>query len=148
VLIYERPASPLEGKFSMPFCAAAAVVDGRVALDTFSTERLRDERIAAVQNRVRMRVDPTLDPSAPPLTQASVRVTLRSGRELHAAANGARGYPDRPANDEELAAKFLSCAMLSLAEAQAHEALAALRDIERAADVRAVMTRLRARALA
>src|SRR5262249_3433314 len=26
ILIYDRPASPLEAKFSMPFCAAAAVV--------------------------------------------------------------------------------------------------------------------------
>ena len=30
ILIYERPATGLEGKFSLPFCAAAAVVFGRV----------------------------------------------------------------------------------------------------------------------
>ena len=33
VLIYDRPASGLEAKFSLPFCAAAAVVDGRVGID-------------------------------------------------------------------------------------------------------------------
>ena len=30
VLIYDRPASGLEAKFSMPFCAAAAVARGQV----------------------------------------------------------------------------------------------------------------------
>src|SRR5262249_16450321 len=40
VLLYDRPATALEGKFSMPFCAAAAVVDGRVGLETFDDRRL------------------------------------------------------------------------------------------------------------
>ena len=35
ILLYDRPSSGLEGKFSMPFCAAAAVVYGRVGIDTF-----------------------------------------------------------------------------------------------------------------
>ena len=35
ILIYDRPATGLEGKFSLPFCAAAAVAFGRVGIDTF-----------------------------------------------------------------------------------------------------------------
>jgi 2-methylcitrate dehydratase PrpD len=141
ILIYDRPASGLEGKFSMPFCAAAAVVHGHIGLDTFDAAHLADPRVAAVQSRVTMRVDPLLDASAPALTQARVSVRLRDGRVLSASANGARGYHDRPASDTELAGKFMSCARESLSEKQAAEGLAAVRDIERAADVRAV-TRL------
>ena len=141
ILIYDRPASGLEGKFSMPFCAAAAVVHGHIGLDTFDAAHLADPRVAAVQSRVTMRVNPLLDASAPALTQARVSVRLRDGRVLSASANGARGYHDRPASDTELAGKFMSCARESLSEKQAAEGLAAVRDIERAADVRAV-TRL------
>jgi 2-methylcitrate dehydratase PrpD len=147
VLLYDRPASALEAKFSMPFCAAAAVADGRVGLDTFTPERLRDRRIGEVQSRVHMRVDSTLDSSAPPLTQANISVHLRDGRTLRAVANGARGYPERPASDEELAAKFTACAMRVMPESDARAALDALRGIEQATDVRAVTTMLRARAL-
>ena len=138
ILIYDRPSSGLEGKFSMPFCAAAALVHGHVGLETFDASQIADPAIVAMQARVVMRIDPALDPSAPPLTQARVTVRLRDGRVLTACANGARGYHDRPASDEELAAKFMSCATQVMSEPQAAAALAALRGIEFVADVRSV----------
>jgi 2-methylcitrate dehydratase PrpD len=138
ILIYDRPSSGLEGKFSMPFCAAAAIVRGRVGLETFQASEITDPAIVAMQARVMMRIDPALDASAPPLTQARVAVRLRDGRVLTACANGARGYPDRPAGNDELAEKFMSCATQAMSGAQAAETLAALRDIESASDVRNV----------
>src|SRR6185369_16851229 len=129
ILLYDRPSSGLEGKFSMPFCAAAAVVRGRVGLDTFDTATLRDPAIVAMQSRVTMGVDGTLDASAPSLTQAHVTVRLFDGRVLTASANGARGYPERPASDDELSAKFISCATQTLSAAAASEALTRLREI-------------------
>jgi len=142
VLLYDRPASALEAKFSMPFCAAAAVVDGRVALDTFDAGHLRDARIAQLQHRVRMVVDSSLDAGAPALTQARVAIRLKDGRELSSSANGARGYPDRPAGDDELAAKFLACAGRAMDEARATRALDALRRIGSAATVRMIISLL------
>jgi 2-methylcitrate dehydratase PrpD len=139
VLIYDRPASGLEAKFSMPFCAAAAAIDGRVGIDTFDDARLADPSVAALMARVTMRADPALDGVAPPLTQARLRVRLRDGRELHAVVCGARGYPERPASDEELASKFLACAERCVPRARAERAIAALRDIERAGDIRSLV---------
>jgi 2-methylcitrate dehydratase PrpD len=144
ILIYDRPTSALEGKFSMPFCAAAAVVRGHIGIDTFEATTLGDPAIAALQERVAMRVDPTLDASAPSLTQATVVVRLRDGRTLTASARGARGYPARPASDHELGAKFLSCASRVMEEAKARSALDALDGIERAPDARVITAALRA----
>ena len=146
ILLYDRPSSGLEGKFSMPFCAAAAVVHGRVGIETFAAATLADPAVLALQQRVTMRVDPTLDAAAPSLTQANVTVHLRDGRVLTASANGARGYPERPASDAELATKFTSCATQTLSAAQAAAALTAFRDIESLADVRALMTTLASQA--
>ena len=64
ILIYDRPATGLEGKFSMPFCAAAAVVYGRVGLDTFEAATLDDPAVSALMPRVAMRVDPRFDGAA------------------------------------------------------------------------------------
>jgi 2-methylcitrate dehydratase PrpD len=142
ILIHDRPSTGLEGKFSMPFCAAAAVVHGRVGIETFDLPSLEDAAVRALQSRVRMRVDPAIDPSATPLTQSRVSVHLRDGRVLTADANGARGYPDRPASDEELAAKFLSCAGAVLPRERACAALVALREIGTHDGVAALMTLL------
>jgi 2-methylcitrate dehydratase PrpD len=139
ILIHDRPATGLEGKFSMPFCAAAAVVHGHVGVETFAASHVQDAAVRAMQSRVTMRVDPTLDAAAPPLTRSRVTVRLRDGRVLTADADGARGYPARPASAEELAGKFLSCAATVLTRDRASGALAALRDIEGAVDVRALM---------
>ncbi len=145
ILLYDRPSSGLEGKFSMPFCAAAAVVRGRVGIDTFAMSELGDPAIVALQGRVVMRVDSTLDASAPPLTQAHVTVRLRDGRVLTASANGARGYPEHPASDEELAGKFTSCATRTLSASQAADALTTLRDVESMSDIRTLTDLLQAR---
>ena len=91
ILIYDRPATGLEAKFSMPFCAAAAVVVGRVGIDTFDAATSRGSAsVTALMPRVAMRVDPALDAAAPPLTQARVHIRLRDGRVLTQEAPTAR----------------------------------------------------------
>ena len=71
-------------------------------------------------------------------------VTLRDGRVLRQDAHGARGYPGRPASDDELAAKFLSCAQRALPAPTAHRALDLLRGVSDLPDVRELTTAMRA----
>jgi hypothetical protein len=85
---------------------------------------------------VSMRVDRSFDGAAPPLTQARVSVKLRDGRTLVRTANGARGYLDQPASDDELSAKFLACARRAISSPAAETALRQLRWIGEVADVR------------
>jgi 2-methylcitrate dehydratase PrpD len=136
ILIHDRPATGLEGKFSLPFCAAAAIVFGRVGIDTFEAARLTNPHVTALMPRVTMRVDSSLDAGAPPLTQARVQIRLRDGRVLTQHANGARGYPANPASDEELDEKFLACAGRALTASSAARALELLRTIEELEDIR------------
>jgi len=136
ILIHDRPATGLEGKFSLPFCAAAAVVFGRVGLDTFEPASLTNPAMTSLMPRVAMRVDSSLDAGAPPLTQARVHIRLRDGRVLTQQANGARGYPAQPASDEELAAKFRACAGRALSGAAPARALDLLRRLETLEDMR------------
>jgi 2-methylcitrate dehydratase PrpD len=143
VLIHPRPATGLEAKFSMEYCVAAAIVRGVVGIDTFDAASLGDAEVQALLPRVTMRVDPALDGVAPPLTQSRVAIVLRDGRTISQEANGARGYPDRPASADELGAKFLGCAKRTIAEDAAHQALERLRGIDGESDIRTVASILR-----
>ena len=140
ILIYERPATGLEGKFSLPFCAAAAVVFGRVGIDTFEPAGLTNPDVTSLMPRVAMRVDPSLDHGGLPLTRARVHIRLRDGRVLTQEARGARGYPEHPASDAELDAKFMACARRALSEPAAERALGLLRTFDQIDDVRTLTT--------
>jgi 2-methylcitrate dehydratase PrpD len=136
LLIHDRPATDLEAKFSMPFCAAAAIVFGHPTIETFGMSRINDPRVQRLIPRVSLRANPAFDAAAP-LSQARVTVRLLDGRTLTERADGARGYPGR-LTGEELATKFLGCAERSLSHEAADRALAALRAIGSTANVRAL----------
>jgi 2-methylcitrate dehydratase PrpD len=139
VLIHDRPSSGLEAKFSMPFCASAAIAHGHVGIETFDADHLHDPIVGSLMPRVVMRIDKGLDGVAAPLTQARVRIRLHDGRTLNQVANGARGYPDNPAGDEELGGKFLTCARRALPDATATRVLDLLRGIDTLDDVTRVL---------
>jgi 2-methylcitrate dehydratase PrpD len=136
VLIYPEPRTGLEAKFSMQFCAAAAVVLGLVGIDTFGEARLADAAIRRLASRVVMRADEEIGRGAPSLTQAQVTVRLADRRVLTARANGARGYPERPASRDELDAKFRACAARAIEGEAIEQALNDLQRLEELPDVR------------
>ena len=145
ILIHDRPATGLEAKFSMPYCVAAAVLHGRVGLETFDDTAVRDPEVTALLPRITMRVDPAFDNGAPALTQSRVRITLRDGREVGAAADGARGYPEKPASAAELTDKFMSCAQRTLPRSASERALEILRRLASLRDVQELSAALGAR---
>jgi 2-methylcitrate dehydratase PrpD len=128
LLIHDRPATALEAKFSMPFCAAAAVVFGHPTLETFDVEKIRDPRVQQLLPRVMLRANPSFD-SAAPLSQANVTIQLKDGRTIQHRADGARGYPGR-LTDDELHTKFLACGQRSLTREAAVRAFEMLGAVE------------------
>ena len=143
LLIHPNPSTGLEAKFSMPFCAAAAVVFPRIGIDTFKPESIRHPDVQALMPRVTLRANAAFD-SAAPLSQARVTVRLRDGREWSQHADGARGYPGR-LTQEELSAKFEDCAARALGPSGAKNAWQAITSWfapEGNGDVRAITARL------
>jgi 2-methylcitrate dehydratase PrpD len=124
LLIHPNPSTGLEAKFSMPFCAAAAVVFPRIGIDTFTPESIQHSEVQALMPRVTLRANPAFDGFAP-LSQARVTVRLRDGREWSERADGARGYPGR-LTDEELSNKFEDCASRALGTSGARDVWNAL----------------------
>jgi len=110
ILIYDKPASALEAKFSLPFCVAAACVFGHVGIGTFAETALQDGRVGSLMSHVSMKVDDEIGRGRPSLTEARVRVALKDGRTLAKEAHGARGYPANPPSAEDRQGKFLGCA--------------------------------------
>jgi 2-methylcitrate dehydratase PrpD len=129
-LIYVMPNTALEGKFSMHYCLAAALVDGVVNLSTFTDAKVADPRIRALISRIDMEVDERVrDESEFP---TAVRVQTESGRILERMVLLAIGKPDRWLTATQLYGKFAECASRALSPAQIDEVFQRLRALDSA----------------
>jgi len=61
-LVYERPETGLQGKFSLHYTAAAALLDRRITPAHYTDGRVRDPAIRALMPRVELVPDPGLNP--------------------------------------------------------------------------------------
>jgi 2-methylcitrate dehydratase PrpD len=141
VLIHPRPVTALERKFSMEYCAAAALVDGQVTLDSFD-DGPPNPAVEKLMSSVAMVVDPALPASREQHAWARVTVRLSDGRTLETAPRGARGHPDQPLSDEALRAKFLACATRVLPRDEAAAVAEQIEAFDEIPDIRALTTRL------
>lgn len=116
-LIYSDPQTPLEAKFSMEFCVAAALVRGGIDMGTFVPEVIADARIRALMKRITVEVDERVRFNSEHGTV--VTITGVSGQRLEQLVPLARGKPEHWMSRAELKAKFLDCARGAVAEDRA-----------------------------
>jgi 2-methylcitrate dehydratase PrpD len=105
----EPPTTGLEGKFSLQYCLASALVDGRVSLTSLTDEAVR--RLAVWELMARVEAREGAEPGAFPIGgHAEVRIVLKDGSEHSLRVDTPRGDPLRPLSWDELAGKFRECA--------------------------------------
>jgi len=116
ILMYDVPDNPLQAKFSLRYCLAAAAVFGRLGLDEFEFTAFSDTRVRALIERTTVHVDPTLPRIPTGATHASrVRVGA-GGTSMEKQVDDPLGSAKRPMPDEVLRRKFIRCATRSIGE--------------------------------
>lgn len=143
-LIYPRPTTDLEGKFSMQYCMAAGIVYRKAGLQQFTDEAVNDPRIQEMLPRMIVQVDPELERMGYQHVRTRVKVTTRDGQEFSGEAEWAKGYPQKPLPPAELEAKFLECAQTVLSQGQAEEALDAIKSLDSMSSVEQALATMRA----
>ena len=126
-LIHVVPAHPLEGKFSLHYCLAVALLDGRVDLASFAPERIADPAVRALIERTTMRADARVGDGAE--FPAIVRVDTDDGRSIERFVPLAQGKPERWFTPERIRGKFDDCTR-AFDPADVQTAFAALRALD------------------
>ncbi|MFJ3084599.1 MmgE/PrpD family protein [Streptomyces halstedii] len=106
-LVYHRPRTGLEGKLSLEYAIAAALLDGNPGFDSFTTEAVT--RLAA--DELVDRTTAELTEGGAGLLDGDVRVVLElsDGTSRSAVMALPPGSPTRPPTEDDLRAKLLSC---------------------------------------
>jgi 2-methylcitrate dehydratase PrpD len=139
VMTYPRPATGLEGKFSMHYALAAGVLDGKYGLATFTDHAVNRPQIRALLDRIELReearcgADDPLSHTRAAGTRGFVEleVRTRNGRIERMRIDTIPGHPTKELGWDAIEAKFMDCARYGgLAEARAAQAYTSLRTLE------------------
>jgi 2-methylcitrate dehydratase PrpD len=128
----------LAGKFSVSYCAAAALARGRVGPAEFDDEAVRDPEVQDLARRVHVTADPALDEM-----RARAVIRLAGGATISADGDLAADR-DLEATRRVLAVKFRDLVAPSLGAAEADRLVAAIGALDELDDVRE-LTRPRSR---
>jgi len=96
----------MAARLSVPYCVAAALVDGEITQAQFSPERFNDPVIRSLLKKVEIEVDPELSPLYPQKFPARVAVTMNDGKVYEETVLHPKGDPSNPLSPEELTSKF------------------------------------------
>ena len=131
-LIHSRPLSSLEGKFSMQYCLAAALLDLRVGLDSFDEDQVLRPAAQSLIPRIDMRRFPGNEGN-PSWTEGcnEVQVYLKDGTVLRQRARRASSGALRGVTMDDIRVKFRDCASLCLSDFTTEDLLARLDSLER-----------------
>lgn len=137
ILLHSNPATGLEGKFSLEFCLAVALLDRKVVLDHFADERVNDPRVRALIRRISKHPDPTVPHSGG--KGPTVTVHMIDGREYSRRIDMAEDQPWPAPTEQEKIAKYKDCARRVLDDQKTETCLRLMQNLEEVKDIRQVI---------
>jgi 2-methylcitrate dehydratase PrpD len=140
-LIHSDPHTALEGKFSIQYCLAAALVDEKVGLAQFEDAKVMRPEVRALIPKITMKRNPGQE-GKPSWGEASneVRIKLRNGKVVSKTVHRNYDGPVLGVTPEGMDMKFRDCASIALPKPKVDEALAILHNLEKQPNVNGLMT--------
>ncbi|MEM4489238.1 MAG: MmgE/PrpD family protein [Desulfurococcaceae archaeon] len=109
-----EPRTMHEAMFSYPYCIAVALKYGKVSLNEFSEDKLKNEELLELAKKVVLEIEPEY--AGVGLGKAKVIVYMKNGKTVSHAVEALRGSPQNPAGIEDITAKFKDLARIALPE--------------------------------
>ncbi len=138
VMLYEEPETDLKGKFSAKYNMAAALVDGEIAIDTFTDEKIVDPNVVNMMERVNIRVQSKFEAGGSTVSKGvPVRITLKDGRVVeHETPRGEiLGSQAAPWGVDNITGKFRDNVALVLPDNRVDDAVRQWNDVTQVEDV-------------
>ena len=127
------PRSGLDGKFSVEYCAAAALLDGHVGIDTFTDARRFSPDMEDMLGRMRV------EPEGPESGATLATALLKDGSTVSAECSAFTGSAGNPMSRDQRLVKVRDCFVRALSDSDTERALEMLENLERLDDVAELM---------
>jgi 2-methylcitrate dehydratase PrpD len=138
------PQTTGQAQYSLPFALAVLMRHGHVGPEHIAGAGLKDTQVATLLPRITVAEEPHHSQRFPTGRWADITLTLTDGTELHSGDVHARGGPESPMEETEIAAKFTNFAAPTVGTERAANLWAMrnklLEDGRRFADLAALVT--------
>jgi 2-methylcitrate dehydratase PrpD len=118
------PRSGLDGKFSVEYCAAAALLDGHVGIDTFTDARRFSPDMDAMLARI------SVEPEGPESGATLATAVLKDGSTVSAECSAFSGSAGNPMSRNQRLAKVRDCFARALSDSDTERVLEMLENLE------------------
>jgi 2-methylcitrate dehydratase PrpD len=130
-LIHHRPVNELQAKFSMEFCMAILLLEGRAGLGEFTDEVVMRPDVKAMIEKIDFVIDQDAEAAGYHKMTTIIDIKLSDGRTISGRADFGKGSPADPMSYDEVANKFRENAAYARFPAkQAETVVAMVRDFE------------------
>ncbi len=142
-LIHHRPQNELQAKFSMEFCMAILLLEGRAGLNEFTDEVVLRPDVKAMIEKVDFVVDQDAEAAGYHKMTTIIDIQLADGRKISGRADFGKGSPANPMSYDDVANKFReNAAFAKFPAKQAESVIAMVRDFETLPSLERLMTAL------
>jgi 2-methylcitrate dehydratase PrpD len=136
-----RPRSGLDGKFSWEYCAAVALADGHVDIDSFTDAKRFSPPVEQALEKVQLVPNSSI-PTDMLQLWVGARARLNDGRSVETRSRSYRGSIADPMNREERLDKFYACGVRTLDRPKVARVQELIEHLEDLPDTRELMTLL------
>ncbi len=136
-----RPKTSIDGKYSIPFTTAVAIIKKNVTLSDFMPEALKDASVRQMAKKVVVQYDAQIDASRG-IAPGIVEIKTKSGAVYSKRVDAIYGSPQNPMSKEDLVAKFKDCVSFSakpVSRRKIDKVATMLDHLEEVSDVREVI---------
>ncbi len=139
-----RPTSKETADHSLPYSLAVGLVDGMVTPLQFTQQRINDQSLHAVMDKIKVVPNQEFEALFPKFQPSRVTITLKDGRSYATRVDVPKGDPRDPMTEDEIAVKFNALGKEVVGEERCNQLRKTIMSLEEHNDVDALLDLMKA----
>jgi aconitate decarboxylase len=132
-----------EAQMNMEYVVAVTAIEGKIFIDQFTEEKIKNPRIVEFSRRVEVVPEPELDKLGPEFRHAIIaEIKTKDGKSFRKRVETAKGSNENPMSKDEVINKFRILAGKVVSQQQVDDLNGIVQNIEKIADVRELSDKL------
>lgn len=132
---FRNPQTPIEAKFSLAYCVAAAIYYGKVGLEEFAPKKINNPEIKKIIEKVEISTKDELTKLHPEKWPARVEIFTKDNCIHKAGFDYPKGAPENPLSCEELQQRFINFSTPTIGYSKANNLMEEIFKIEEMVNV-------------